>query len=226
MPTVLITGANRGIGLAFAGHYADEGWRVFATCRDPGSASDLTAIQGEISVHPMDVSDHGTVHALARELDGEKIDLLINNAGMYGSPNQTFGNMDYEGWSETFRVNTMGPMVVTEAFAGHVAASRQRKVVCITSRMGSISDGGGGYVQYRSSKAALNMVARGMARDLASRRIAVVVFHPGWVQTDMGGSSAPLTPATSAASMAKVIAGLGMADSGRFLDYDGSEIPW
>ena len=226
MPTVLITGANRGIGLAFAGHYADEGWRVFATCRDPGSAGDLTAIQGEISVHTLDVSDHGTVHTLAAELDGEKIDLLINNAGMYGSPNQTFGNMDYDGWSETFRVNTMGPMVVTEAFAGHVAASRQRKVVCLTSRMGSISDGGGGYVQYRSSKAALNMVARGMARDLASRRIAVVVFHPGWVQTDMGGSSAPLTPAASAASMAKVIAGLDMSDSGRFLDYDGSEIPW
>lgn len=226
MPTILITGANRGIGLAFTEHYASEGWRVIATCRDPGSAPDLSAIAGDVSVHPMDVSDPGSIIALADALDGEKIDILINNAGTYGDRDQSFGNMDYEGWAHTFQVNTIGPMIVTEAFADHVAAGKRRLVVCITSRMGSLTDGGGGYYQYRSSKAALNMVARGMANDLASRRIAVVLFHPGWVQTDMGGSAAPLTPAASVASMTRIMAGLGIADSGKFLDHDGSEIPW
>lgn len=226
MSTVLITGANRGVGLAFTEHYASQGWQVYATCRDPAAADALGRVPGRVSVRPMDVADPGSVHALAAELSGEDIEILINNAGTYGDPNQSFGAMDYDGWAHTFRVNAIGPMLVTEAFAGQIARGDRRLVVCISSRMGSISDGGGGYYQYRSSKAALNMIARGMARDLGSRRITVVSFHPGWVRTDMGGSSASLTPADSVAAMSRVMAGLTTADSGKFLDHDGTEIPW
>ena len=163
---------------------------------------------------------------LGQELGGAAIDLLINNAGIYGSQNQVFGDMDYERWVETFRVNTMAPMAVTEAFRPHLDRGDGKMVVCISSHMGSISGGGGGYVQYRSSKAALNMVARGMATDLARQRIAVVIFHPGWVQTDMGGSAASLSPDQSVASMVSVIGKLTFKESGRFLNYDGSDLPW
>lgn len=224
--SVLITGANRGIGLAYARHYARAGWRVFATCRDPAAAVELGAVAGDISMHPLDVADFDAVRGLAATLRDEAIDLLINNAGIYGSDGQTFGRIDYEGWARTFQVNTMAPVAVTEAFVEHLSRGAGRLVACMTSQMGSISDGGGGYYQYRSSKAALNMAARSMARDLASKRIAVVVFHPGWVSTDMGGGAAPLSPEDSVASLTRIIDGLTLADSGRFLDYDGSEIPW
>lgn len=226
MPNMLITGANRGIGLAYARYFADEGWRVYATCREPGAATDLSSLSGDVLVHKLDVTDIGAIKGLAQSLGDVAIDLLINNAGIYGSPNQIFGDMDYAGWADTFRVNSMAPMAVTEAFTPHLGRGEGKKVVCMSSHMGSISGGGTGYVQYRSSKAALNMVARGMASELAAQRIAVFVFHPGWVQTDMGGSTAPLTPDQSVASMARVIARLTLKDSGRFLNHDGSEVPW
>lgn len=226
MPTALITGANRGIGLAFCGHYAAQGWRVFATCRDRDAAAELAVIAGDVTILEMDVADPGSVAAAAARIGDAPIDLLINNAGIYGSPGQDFGAVDLDGWAHAFRVNTMGPLIVTQAFQDNVARSDRRLVACLTSRMGSISDGGGGYIQYRSSKAALNMTARSMALDLAVRRVAVVLFHPGWVRTAMGGGSAPLSPRDSVAGMAGVMDGLSMADSGKFFNYDGSEIPW
>lgn len=229
MPTALITGANRGIGLAFCGQYAGQGWRVFAICRHPDEAAaltDLAGIAGDVTIHEMDVADPASVAAAAAGIGGTPIDLLINNAGIYGSPGQDFGNLDFDGWAHAFRVNTMGPLIVAQAFQDNVAASDTRLIVCLTSRMGSIADGGGGYIQYRSSKAALNMAARAMTDDLARRRVAVVLFHPEWVQTNMGGKSAPLSPRDSVAGMARVIDGLSIADSGKFFNYDGSEIPW
>lgn len=226
MPTVLITGANRGIGLAFCDHYAGLGWRVLATCRNPDDAAELAAIDGDLTLYRMDVGDRRSVRAAAGAIGDEPLDLLINNAGTYGSRGQDFGNLDPDGWADAFRVNAMGPLLVTEAFQDNVARGDRRLVVCLTSRMGSLTDGDGGYIQYRSSKAALNMAVRAAVRDLAARRIAIVLFHPGWVRTDMGGSSAPLSPARSVASMARVFDKLSLADSGRFLNHDGSEIPW
>lgn len=226
MPTALITGANRGIGLAFCDHYAAQGWRVFAACRNPTGASDLSRMAGDVAILRMDVAETASIDAASERVGDAPIDLLINNAGTTGSPGLDFGDLEPDGWARAFRVNTMGPAFVTEAFVDNVARSDRRLVVCLTSRMGSISDGGGGHIPYRSSKAALNMTARAMARDLAAQRVAVVLFHPGWVQTAMGGGSAPLSPRDSVAGMAGVIDGLSMADSGKFFNYDGSEIPW
>lgn len=231
MPTVLITGANRGIGLEFARQYAAEGWRVFATCRAPAEAHELEALagtsDGAIGVHPLDVADPTSVAAAARALAGEAVDLLVNNAGLYGPRGVSFGDIDYEAWEEVLRVNVLGPIRVADAFVDHVARGDGRKIVALSSRMGSIADNtsGGAYI-YRSSKAALNAAMRSLALDLAGRGIACCVFHPGWVKTRMGGPSAAIDVGTSVAGMREVIAGLSARTSGRFYSYDGGEIPW
>jgi len=221
MPTVLITGASRGIGREFARQYEAGGWRVVATCRDP-SKFDL---EGE--VYPLDVTDPASIAALHGELDGEGIDVLINNAGVHGPRNADFGAIDYGAWEDVLRVNLLGPLRVAEAFAGMVERSDLKKMVFISSRMGSIHDntGGGEYI-YRSSKTALNMAVRSLAVDLSGRGIICLLFHPGWVKTDMGGTSAPIDAATSVAGMRAVIDRADAADSGRFFNYDGNQLPW
>ncbi len=226
MPNVLITGSNRGIGLEFTRSFAADGWRVHACCRHPDKATALKALDGDIVPHRLDVTDGLQAASLARELADEPLDLLINNAGIYG-PRDAFGKTDKEAWAEVFKVNAMAPMRMAERFADHLAKGDRKLLANISSRMGSIAqnDGGGSYI-YRSSKAALNMVGKGLAVDLAPHGITVVMFHPGWVQTDMGGAEADLTPAESVASMRKVLDRLTPADSGRFFSYDGSEIPW
>ncbi len=231
MPSILITGANRGLGLAFTRHYAAAGWRVHAGCRDPDAADALTALAsnaaGQVSVHRLDVTDAPGVAALAESLRAEALDVLVNNAGLSGGRFRAFGETDYGRWEETLRVNTLAPMRMVEAFVEHVARSERRLVVCISSRMGSITDNlrGGAHI-YRSSKAALNAVVKSLAVDLKDRGISVVALHPGWVATDMGGPAARLSPAESVDGMAAVIERLTPADSGRFLSYDGSAIPW
>jgi NAD(P)-dependent dehydrogenase (short-subunit alcohol dehydrogenase family) len=226
MPTVLITGANRGIGLEFARSFAADGWTVHACCRQPDKAPGLKALAGEVAVHRLDVTDGLQVAGLARELADQPIDLLLNNAGIYG-PRTGFGETDYDAWAPVFRVNTMAPLRMAERFVAQVARSERRLIVNISSRMGSIGDnaGGGGYI-YRSSKAALNMVVKSLSVDLAGRGIAVVAFHPGWVRTDMGGHEAAIAAAESVAGMRAVIERLGPADNGKFFNYDGAEIPW
>jgi NAD(P)-dependent dehydrogenase (short-subunit alcohol dehydrogenase family) len=231
MPTVLITGANRGLGLEFARQYASDGWDVFASCREPRRARELQALaeaSGEkLSLVSMDVTDTASVRKAAQQLDGIPLDLLLNNAGTAGASGQTTGNVDYENWLRVLEVNTLGAMRVLEAFADLVARSERRLVVTITSGMGSLTDNtSGGSIAYRSSKAAVNMAMRSAAADLAPRGMACVVVHPGWVRTDMGGASAPLTPKQSIAAMRRLIARLGPADSGRFFNYDGQEHPW
>lgn len=231
MPTVLITGANRGLGLEFATQYARDGWRVHACCRAPGKARDLAKLAaasgGAIVVHAVDVGDPASVAALAKALSGEAIDVLVNNAGVYGGDSQSFGKVDGGTWDETLRINALGPLLVTQAFAGHLAKGSQRAVLCVSSKMGSIADNtsGGSYV-YRASKAALNAVVKSLALDLGKRGITVVVVHPGWVKTDMGGRGAPLDAPTSIAGLRKVVAGLKPADAGRFVNYDGTPLPW
>ena len=228
MSTVLITGANRGLGLEFARQYVADGWDVFASCRMPTTARELQALAsgGKLKVVPMDVTEAASVRNAAK-LVGGPLDLLINNAGTAGTSGQTTGNVDYDNWLRVLEVNTLGAVRVLEAFADLIARSERRLVVTITSGMGSLADNtSGGSIAYRTSKAAVNMAMRSAAADLAARGITCVVINPGWVRTDMGGASAPLTPKQSIAGMRRLIAGLGPADSGKFFNYDGREHPW
>jgi NAD(P)-dependent dehydrogenase (short-subunit alcohol dehydrogenase family) len=226
MPTVLITGANRGIGLELARQYAADGWSVIATCRALKDAGELKKIKGEIRIETLEVTDQRQVKALAKKLKDEAIDVLLNNAGML-TGYEGFGKTDTESWLQTLHVNTVAPLQIAEAFIEHVARSDQKKIVSITSGMGSIGRGpDGGAYAYRSSKAALNMVMATAGNDLKSRKIAVAVISPGWVKTDMGGPSASITPKTSADGIRKVIAKLGAKTSGHFFNYSGEEIPW
>ena len=226
MPTTLITGANRGIGLEFARAFAREGWRVHGCCRHPEKAKALKAIEGEVICHRMDVTDGLQVAGVARELADEPIDLLLNNAGVL-EDRAGFGETPFGEWEDVLRVNTIAPLRLAERFVKHVVAGDRKLIVNISSELGSIANntGGGRYV-YRSSKAALNMVSKGLSIDLAPKGITVVAFHPGWVQTDMGGPGAALAPEESVAAMCSVIANLGPEDSGKFLNYDGTELPW
>ena len=232
MSSVLITGANRGLGLEFAKQYSDDGWRVFACCRHPDRAKELNdlarASDGRLSLHPLDVSLEPSISALAEALQGESIDILLNNAGIYGDENHDdFGKIDYERWVETFRVNVMGAMRVTETFVGNVASSEKKVLAFMSSLMGSISDNGsGGSYLYRSSKAALNAIVKSLSIDLKGRGVKTVVLHPGWVKTEMGGENAPLLPPESVAGMRRVLDGLEAKDSGSFLSYEGAELPW
>jgi NAD(P)-dependent dehydrogenase (short-subunit alcohol dehydrogenase family) len=219
MPTVLITGANRGIGLELARQYRKDGWRVIATVREKGKAGDLEKTGAEI--HMLDVTDGAAVARLGKRLDDEIIDVAIANAGVAGSKELT----DTEGWMKTFAVNTIAPLVVANAVRPAVAKSHQKKIVAITSVLGSIErNTEGGMYAYRSSKAALNAAFRSFAAD--HKDVIATVLHPGWVRTDMGGQNATLSPQESVAGLRKVIDGLTPKDSGRFYAYDGSEIPW
>lgn len=231
MPSTLITGANRGLGLEFARQYLADGWQVYATCRDPASASALRRLaenrEGNLRLLAMEVTDPVSIHAVATELDGVAIDLLLNNAGIIGPRGQTIGNVDYKAWAEVFAVNTMGPMRVSEAFVEHVARSERKLIVTLTSGMGSIADNtSGGSIIYRSSKAAVNMVMRSLAIDLAPRGITCVVVNPGWVRTEMGGANATLEPVESISRMRRLIETLGLGQSGKFFNHNGREYPW
>jgi NAD(P)-dependent dehydrogenase (short-subunit alcohol dehydrogenase family) len=228
MPTVLITGANRGLGLEFARQYAKEGWRVIATARVPEKAAELRALGPVVAVHRLDVADLDAVAAFGRALGGEGIDVLIANAGISGPRGmrpEALGADEAAAWERVFRVNTMAPLALAGAFVGAVARSTQRKMIGITSRLGSIaSNNDGGLYGYRSSKAALNALWRSFAID--HPEVIATLLHPGWVRTDMGGAGAPLGAEESVAGMRRVIARLGKADSGRFYDYQGEGIPW
>ena len=231
MPSVLITGANRGLGLEFARQYLADGWQVYAACRDPASASELRQLAedggGKLRILAMDVADAESVKAAAAELDKQAIDLLLNNAGVGGARGQTIGNIDYEAWAKVLEVNTLGPMRVSEVFVDHVARSERKLIVTLTSGMGSIADNtSGGSIAYRSSKAAVNMVMRSLAIDLAPRGITCVVVNPGWVQTDMGGPNANLTPAESVTRLRHLIENLGPTHSGKFFNHDGRQYDW
>lgn len=227
MPSVLITGANRGLGLEFTRQYAADDWRVFAACRDPAGARDLAAVEGDVSAETLDVDDGPQVAALANKLSGQPIDVLINNAGIYGPKDVTRDTVDYDAWGQVFRTNAMSPLAVSAAFAANVAQGGQKKIITLSSIMGSIAenDSSGDFI-YRSSKAAVNAVMKSLAGDLKSEGITVAVLHPGWVRTDMGGPDAAIEAPESVTGMRAVIAGLKESDSGRFLNYDGTEIPW
>jgi NAD(P)-dependent dehydrogenase (short-subunit alcohol dehydrogenase family) len=230
--TVLITGANRGIGLEFCRQYAADGWRVLACCRQPEKSAALDKLAGlypgGINVHCLDVADHKQIEHLGQVLADESIDLLINNAGVYPDSDKSgFGHTDYAEWLQAFRINTMAPLKMAETLATQIAHSKQKTIVTITSKMGSITDnGGGGSYLYRSSKTAVNMVVKSLSIDLKPLGIIAVVFHPGWVKTDMGGPNALITAEQSVSGIRRVASKLVPADSGKFFGYDGQEIPW
>ena len=229
---VLITGANRGLGLEFARQYAQAGWQVHACCRDPGHARELQDLAaqsgGSVSLHALDVADAGQITRLAAELASQPVDLLLNNAGVY--PDARHSSMAAptdEAWILGYRVNVIAPLKMALAFAPHLAHSRRKLVVNISSKMGSMGDNssGGSYL-YRSSKAALNAISKSLAVDLAPQGITVLVLHPGWVVTDMGGPNALISPAESVAGMRQVIEQAGPHLSGCFIDYAGKAVPW
>jgi NAD(P)-dependent dehydrogenase (short-subunit alcohol dehydrogenase family) len=231
MPSAFITGANRGLGFEFARQYLTGGWQVYAACRDPDSATELHRLADaggdKLLIVALDVTHPANVKSAAAELDAGAIDLLLNNAGVGGALGQTVGNIDYKAWAKVLEVNTMGPIRVSEAFVEHVARSERKLIVTLTSGMGSIADNAsGGAFAYRSSKAAVNMVMRSLAIDLAPRGITCVVVNPGWVQTDMGGPHATLTPAESVSRLRRLIDSLGPAQSGKFFNHDGREYAW
>lgn len=225
MKTILLTGASRGLGLEFTRQYAADGWRVIATCRDPKGADKLRAVGGKVEIHPLDATDFPAIATLARKLEDVAIDVLIANAGIIGPRDMAADAVDDAAWAEVFRVNVMAPLALAGAFRRHVEKSGERKAIAISSRLGSMAsnDSGGLYV-YRSSKAALNAVWRSFAID--NKGLTAAVMHPGWVSTDMGGASAPVTPKESVTGLRKVIAGLTAADSGGFLAFDGERLPW
>jgi NAD(P)-dependent dehydrogenase (short-subunit alcohol dehydrogenase family) len=232
MPTALITGSSRGLGLEWVRQCAERGWRVVATCRDPDSAVDLQELASQqlrISVYRLDVTLPEQIADLAHQLRDYPLDLLVNNAAVYFEHwgKDSIGSIDYEAWQETFRVNTLGAMRVTEAFLPSLSRSGRSLVVAISSNMGSIAgiDAPRDYA-YRSSKAALNATIRGLARELEPRGIGVLLLHPGWVRTRMGGSSAPISPKDSIRGMLSLVDRFEPCMSGQFFRFDGARLPW
>ena len=225
---VLITGANRGLGLEFTKQYAADGWQVLACCRHPQSAMALQALAGahsNIKILALDVADFAQVDALALQLKAENIDVLINNAGVY--PASSFGDTNYDDWAQGFKINSMAPLKMTEAFVQHVSRSQLKKIATITSKMGSIDDNTSGEsYSYRSSKTAVNMVMKSLSIDLKPYGISVITLHPGWVQTDMGGPNGLINAQTSVTGLRSQVATLTLASTGQFVAYDGKAIAW
>lgn len=226
MPTLLITGANRGIGLEFVKRYAAEGWQVIACCRDPQAAAALQAVPGKVTIERLEVTDYAAVDTLAAGYADTAIDLLLNNAGIYGNRDGALSISDFDTYLKVLQVNSVAPMKVALAFLPALKKARAAKIATISSRMGSIGAGAGGSYAYRASKAAINAAMHNLALDLKPVGITCIVLHPGWVKTDMGGQGADITVETSVSGLKQVIDGATLKDTGKFLNYDGSEIPW
>lgn len=237
MPSVLVTGARRGLGFEFVRQYHAAGWRVYATGVELDSALELHEIAkasgGKVTVHTLDVTDHGAIDGLAGKLTGQSIDVLINNAGIGDPEEQSFGSTDYGIWAEVMRVNLFGPMKMTEAFIEHVARSERKIVVAMASGLASMQRNvpgtpgpeKGGRYYYRTSKIGLNMLIRNLALDLAGRGVTAVALVPGHVSTIRGGPDAPLSPEQSVTAMRTIIDELSPKDSGRYMLYTGEDYP-
>ena len=236
MSTVLITGANRGLGLEFAKQYAADGWRVLATAREPEKADELIQLQAKhknITGCALNVAEERSRQDLARALDGSPIDVLLHNAGLYPRKGHKVGEIDYHSWREAMETNLYGVLQLTEVLLKNVAASERKQIAAISSSMsslhavqsGSVTSAGTSY-QYRTSKTALNMAFSVLAKELEPQGISVVLLDPGWVKTDMGGPHAQLTPEESITGMRKVLARPPQEISGKFLGYDGAVRSW
>lgn len=228
---ILVTGANRGIGLEVVRYAMEQGWRVFACCRNPHNADNLFNVaklsNGKVSVHIADMEELGTLQALSYELRNDSIDILINNAGVYGADKNKFGSVDVASWMQAFQVNSIAPLKLVEAISAQLCMSERKIIACVSSKMASMTDNGYGnsYI-YRSSKAALNAVVKSLSIDLREQGVIAVALHPGWVKTDMGGPNAEITARESVEQIFHNLLNLSIEDSGRFIDIDGSDIPW
>lgn len=232
VPTVLVTGANRGIGLELTRQYAARGWNVIATARQPAQAAalhEIAATHPAVAIEPLDVTDGAATAALAAKYKGRPIDVLVNNAGIAGPRGQALGSLDYDAFRRVFETDAIGPMRIAEAFMPHVAASAHGKIVTLSSSEASIAlvDSPRAY-WYRSSKAAVNMLMRNLAFDVRARGVTVALINPGPVDTDMmKGVRMPLQkPADAVAKVIGIIDRLTPAETGRFWDYQGGEVPW
>ena len=238
MPCIFITGANRGLGLGLVKLYAKNGWDVIASCRNPQSSIELKDLANKknnnIKVYSLDVEDLNSIESLAKELQNIPIDVLLNVAGYYGKsivsePGglQEFGDTDYDDWLRIVKINIFAPMKICESFIQNIELGKQKKIITLSSIIGSIGGNDQGMMYaYRVSKAGVNAIMRSMALDLSSRGIIAIPLHPGWVRTDMGGPDADIDTETSVKGMKNVIDNLKKEDSGRYMVYDGSELPW
>lgn len=231
MQTVLITGANRGLGLEFCRQYAAAGHQVIAACRHPHQAEQLAELAKQypqIQVEALDVADFNQIDALAAKLADRNIDVLLNNAGVYADKaGRGFGQLDYQAWTASLAVNLMAPLKLAEAFLPHLKRGDQRLIVALSSLMGSMTDNtSGGSILYRSGKAGLNAALKSLSIDLRPTSVGVLILHPGWVRTDMGGPNGLIDVEESVSGMRRVIDNFSLADTGRFVKYDGSALPW
>lgn len=231
MKKVLITGCNRGLGLEFTRQYLEAGWRVYATCRRPAEAQSLQLLlklHSALSIHRLDITVQEDISSIVKEVEGVKLDLLVNNAGVYlNSRYERLGSIDYDCWRRTFEVNTLGCVRVTEGLLENLAASeRSGLVVSISSHMGKVTDiEEFGSIYYRSSKAALNTAMQGIAHELRSKGLGVLLLHPGAVMTRMGPAKG-ISAQESVSGMRQVIESFTMDRSGSFFQYDGQQIAW
>ena len=231
MPSVLITGTNRGIGLELVRQYLTEGWQVHATTRDPENSTELQQLLTDylnlLHIYPLDVTDNEQRLSLAEHLKDIPLDILINNAGVYGQNDAYFGNTDEDMWLDAFRINTIAPMKLMELLANNIALGDMKIIASMSSKMGSMDDNGsGGSYVYRSTKAALNAIMVSAAHDLKSSGISSIILHPGWVRTDMGGPNGEINTKESAERLRAILASVSIENSGNFYDIDGSIIPW
>jgi len=240
MSSVIITGANRGLGLEFTRQYLEDGWEVYAFCRQPDKAAELeimgAAMDSTLHLEQMDISNHEQIAAAAKSLQNKPIDLLINNAGIadgYGrgvyemKEDPDIRNYDFDFWEEMMRINTLAPAKLIGAFLENISAGKQKIIANLSSGLGSITNlAWAGKYGYCASKAGLNMVSKGLAEWLRPENIKVISLSPGWTRTDMGGSEATNSVEESVSGMRRVITGLNLADSGRFWNFDGGELPW
>jgi NAD(P)-dependent dehydrogenase (short-subunit alcohol dehydrogenase family) len=229
MPHALITGANRGLGLEHVSQLLKREWTISAAVRDPDSADALKALDpgdGRLNILAYDASDLNAAKALKEKVTGP-IDILFANAGVMGPKEQAFGEAANDGFLDTFRVNTLAPLALAEAFADQVAQSQLKVIALQSSRMGSIADNDtGGRYAYRASKAALNAVGKSLSIDLKDKGVVVLTLHPGWVRTDMGGPNGLLTPSEAVSAQLDLIARANPAMSGRFFHISGEDLPW
>lgn len=228
--TILITGASRGLGLEFTRQFAEEGWHVIATCRNPHNAVILKSLQQEnkkIDIYPLDVVDDNAITVLAEHLRSRPIDILLNNAGIIGPSGAHFGHVETNSWQYVFSVNTIAPLMMAQAFISHLLQGKKKIIACMSSTMASFAENTeGGRYPYRTSKVALNMIVKSMSIDLKEKNVISVALSPGWTSTDMGGEEAPMTPALSVSYLKKLMTNLTLKHSGKFLSFDGQELPW
>jgi short-subunit dehydrogenase len=228
--SILITGTNRGIGLEFVKHYIKNNEKVIATCRNRNSAKDLLELENttnNLSLVELDVSNPNSINNFTSKIAGLPIDTFISNAGVSGPKNIEFGNFDAKEWLDVFNINTIAPLIITQKILKNLRLGKDKKLVFISSKVGSIEDNtSGGMYIYRTSKTALNQVIKSLSIDLKGENFIVVALHPGWVQTDMGGPNALIDTKTSVKGMTEAIDNLTSKNSGKFYNYDGSAIPW